>query len=65
MNTERVRVTEASRARPQIPLLRTISPQPVSKPDSDQEADYIVVEGEILYNCLVIFLPVLYLYLFN
>ena len=44
-----MRVREGSRARPQIPVVRSVS--------SQQPADYIVAEaqGEIVYYCLVIF----------
>ena len=49
-----VRVRQGSRARPEIPVVRTISSQP----------DYIVAQGEILDYCLVILPPPgLYLYL--
>ena len=51
MNTEKVRVREGSRARPQTPVVRSVS--------SQQPEDYIRAQGEIeieiVYYCLVIF----------
>ena len=54
MSTEKVRVRESSRARPQAPVVRTIRTVRTPSPPSQQPEDYIVAEGEIVYYCLVI-----------
>ena len=56
--TEKVRVRQSGRARPQAPAVRT-----VSSVSSLQPEDFIVAQGEIIYHCPVIVYLVLMPYL--